>query len=210
MHRVKHFAFLHAWNVLYNNIYNRIALPRLIIPPSQLFTGHFRGFTQNSTRWDGQTDSSWPPTVKHGENVWNLLSSPLSLSLTITGEQRVFGLSAELLHCLCWLGQPHGKVRSDFFYCECNQSKYVSRHITVCTVTDLCILPQITQQVGRCGPVAGAVDSVEIILCAHMVESLVRIRCCWLRLQLLVITNCRTDCTAPRGTFVMCGIELFR
>ncbi|XP_070834327.1 prominin-2 [Chaetodon trifascialis] len=30
----------------------------------------------------------------------------------------------------------------------------------------------ITQQVGRCGPVAGAVDSVEIILCSHMVESL--------------------------------------
>ncbi|XP_053188901.1 prominin-2 [Scomber japonicus] len=30
----------------------------------------------------------------------------------------------------------------------------------------------ITQQVGRCGPVAGAVDSVEIILCSQMVESL--------------------------------------
>uniref|UniRef100_A0A3Q1F1R5 Prominin 2 n=1 Tax=Acanthochromis polyacanthus TaxID=80966 RepID=A0A3Q1F1R5_9TELE len=30
----------------------------------------------------------------------------------------------------------------------------------------------ITQQVGRCGPVAGAVDSAEIILCAYMVESL--------------------------------------
>ncbi|XP_076599989.1 prominin-2 [Chaetodon auriga] len=30
----------------------------------------------------------------------------------------------------------------------------------------------ITQQVGRCGPVAGAVDSVEIILCSNMVESL--------------------------------------
>ncbi|XP_032397074.1 prominin-2 [Etheostoma spectabile] len=30
----------------------------------------------------------------------------------------------------------------------------------------------ITQQVGRCGPVAGAVDSVEIILCSHIVESL--------------------------------------
>ncbi|XP_029963108.1 prominin-2 [Salarias fasciatus] len=30
----------------------------------------------------------------------------------------------------------------------------------------------ITQQVGRCGPVAGAVDSVEIVLCAYMVESL--------------------------------------
>ncbi|XP_070772118.1 prominin-2 isoform X2 [Enoplosus armatus] len=30
----------------------------------------------------------------------------------------------------------------------------------------------ITQQVGRCGPVAEAVDSVEILLCAHLVESL--------------------------------------
>ncbi|XP_039996117.1 prominin-2 isoform X1 [Xiphias gladius] len=30
----------------------------------------------------------------------------------------------------------------------------------------------ITQQVGRCRPVAGAVDSVEIILCSHMVNSL--------------------------------------
>ncbi|XP_073338417.1 prominin-2 isoform X2 [Pagrus major] len=30
----------------------------------------------------------------------------------------------------------------------------------------------ITQQVGRCGPVAGAVDSVDIIVCSHMVESL--------------------------------------
>lgn len=30
----------------------------------------------------------------------------------------------------------------------------------------------ITQQVGRCGPVAGAVDSAEIILCDYMVESL--------------------------------------
>ncbi|KAM7408753.1 hypothetical protein PAMA_002471 [Pampus argenteus] len=30
----------------------------------------------------------------------------------------------------------------------------------------------ITQQVGRCGPVAEAVDSVETILCLHMVESL--------------------------------------
>lgn len=30
----------------------------------------------------------------------------------------------------------------------------------------------ITQQVGRCGPVAGAVDSAEIILCSHIVESL--------------------------------------
>uniref|UniRef100_A0A3P8T8Y3 Prominin 2 n=1 Tax=Amphiprion percula TaxID=161767 RepID=A0A3P8T8Y3_AMPPE len=30
----------------------------------------------------------------------------------------------------------------------------------------------ITQQVGRCGPVAGAVDSAEIILCEYMVESL--------------------------------------
>ncbi|XP_054456485.1 prominin-2 [Anoplopoma fimbria] len=30
----------------------------------------------------------------------------------------------------------------------------------------------ITQQVGRCGPVAGAVDSVEIILCSYIVESL--------------------------------------
>lgn len=30
----------------------------------------------------------------------------------------------------------------------------------------------ITQQVGRCGPVAGAVDSVEIIVCSHLVESL--------------------------------------
>ena len=42
------------------------------------------------------------------------------------------------------------------------------------------ILPQITQQVGRCRPVAGAVDSVEIIVCSHLVESLVRIRCCQL------------------------------
>ena len=46
--------------------------------------GHFRGFTQNSTCWDGQTDSSWPPTVKHGENVWNSLSSSLSLSLFLS------------------------------------------------------------------------------------------------------------------------------
>ncbi|XP_071386550.1 prominin-2 [Centroberyx affinis] len=30
----------------------------------------------------------------------------------------------------------------------------------------------ITQQLGRCGPVAGAVDSAEIIICSHMVESL--------------------------------------
>ncbi|XP_074501870.1 prominin-2 [Sebastes fasciatus] len=30
----------------------------------------------------------------------------------------------------------------------------------------------ITQQVGRCGPVAAAVDSAEIILCSHIVESL--------------------------------------
>ncbi|XP_059179877.1 prominin-2 [Centropristis striata] len=30
----------------------------------------------------------------------------------------------------------------------------------------------ITQQVGRCGPVAEAVDSVEFIVCSHMVESL--------------------------------------
>lgn len=30
----------------------------------------------------------------------------------------------------------------------------------------------ITQQVGRCGPVAGAVDSAEIVLCSHIVESL--------------------------------------
>lgn len=30
----------------------------------------------------------------------------------------------------------------------------------------------ITQQVGRCGPVAGAVDTVEMILCSHIVESL--------------------------------------
>ncbi|XP_044069096.1 prominin-2 [Siniperca chuatsi] len=30
----------------------------------------------------------------------------------------------------------------------------------------------IRQQVGRCGPVAGAVDSVDIILCSHIVESL--------------------------------------
>lgn len=30
----------------------------------------------------------------------------------------------------------------------------------------------LTQQVGRCGPVAGAVDSVEIVLCDHIVESL--------------------------------------
>uniref|UniRef100_A0AAQ4PJ95 Prominin 2 n=1 Tax=Gasterosteus aculeatus aculeatus TaxID=481459 RepID=A0AAQ4PJ95_GASAC len=30
----------------------------------------------------------------------------------------------------------------------------------------------ITQQVGRCGPVAGAVDSIEIILCSYIVESL--------------------------------------
>uniref|UniRef100_A0A3Q3WNA7 Uncharacterized protein n=1 Tax=Mola mola TaxID=94237 RepID=A0A3Q3WNA7_MOLML len=30
----------------------------------------------------------------------------------------------------------------------------------------------ITQQVGRCGPVAGAVDSAEIILCSQLVESL--------------------------------------
>lgn len=30
----------------------------------------------------------------------------------------------------------------------------------------------ITQQVGRCGPVAGAVDSAEVIVCAHLVESL--------------------------------------
>lgn len=30
----------------------------------------------------------------------------------------------------------------------------------------------ITQQVGRCGPVAGAVDSVEIIVCSQSVESL--------------------------------------
>ncbi|KAA8583823.1 hypothetical protein FQN60_015031 [Etheostoma spectabile] len=34
------------------------------------------------------------------------------------------------------------------------------------------IVRTITQQVGRCGPVAGAVDSVEIILCSHIVESL--------------------------------------
>uniref|UniRef100_A0A3B4FQD7 Prominin-1-A-like n=1 Tax=Pundamilia nyererei TaxID=303518 RepID=A0A3B4FQD7_9CICH len=30
----------------------------------------------------------------------------------------------------------------------------------------------ITQQVGRCGPVAGALDSVDVIVCAYMVESL--------------------------------------
>uniref|UniRef100_A0A667YAG2 Prominin 2 n=1 Tax=Myripristis murdjan TaxID=586833 RepID=A0A667YAG2_9TELE len=30
----------------------------------------------------------------------------------------------------------------------------------------------ITQQIGRCGPVSGAVDSAEIIICSHMVESL--------------------------------------
>ncbi|KAI4813157.1 hypothetical protein KUCAC02_024505 [Chaenocephalus aceratus] len=30
----------------------------------------------------------------------------------------------------------------------------------------------ITQQVGRCGPVAGAVDSVDNILCSHLVDSL--------------------------------------
>lgn len=44
-------------------------------------------------------------------------------------------------------------------------------------VTDLCNPPQITQQVGRCGPVAGAVDSVDNILCSHLVDSLVRITC---------------------------------
>lgn len=36
--------------------------------------------------------------------------------------------------------------------------------------------PQITQYVGRCGPVAGAVDSAENIVCFNMVEPLVRIR----------------------------------
>ncbi|TNN71786.1 Prominin-1-A [Liparis tanakae] len=34
------------------------------------------------------------------------------------------------------------------------------------------IVKTITQQVGRCGPVAGAVDSAEIILCSYIVESL--------------------------------------
>uniref|UniRef100_A0A3P8P3Y8 Prominin 2 n=1 Tax=Astatotilapia calliptera TaxID=8154 RepID=A0A3P8P3Y8_ASTCA len=34
------------------------------------------------------------------------------------------------------------------------------------------IVKNITQQVGRCGPVAGALDSVDVIVCAYMVESL--------------------------------------
>lgn len=35
------------------------------------------------------------------------------------------------------------------------------------------VLPQITEQVGRCGPVAGTVDSAAAILCSQMVDSLV-------------------------------------
>lgn len=38
----------------------------------------------------------------------------------------------------------------------------------------MCNSPQITQQVGRCGPVARAVVSAEAVLCLNMVEPLVR------------------------------------
>lgn len=36
-----------------------------------------------------------------------------------------------------------------------------------------CVVPQITQHVGQCGPVAGTVDSAAVILCSEVVNSLV-------------------------------------
>lgn len=52
---------------------------------------------------------------------------------------------------------------------------YCVHEFTFCTIANVCVFPQITQEVGRCKPVAGALDSVEMIFCSQMVESLVRI-----------------------------------
>lgn len=151
--------------------------------PLQLFTGHFRGFSQNSTCWDGKA-FHWSLLTSHCKAGRKCVEFTLSLSGSLPGKQKVFGLSAGLLRCLCRLGQPHGKVCLEFFihFYYSVPIQFVSNvcvHIwPSLTATDLCIVPQITQQVGRCGPVAGAVDSAEMILCSQVVESLVRITCC--------------------------------
>lgn len=77
--------------------------------PLQLFTGHFRGFSQNSTCWDGKA-FHWSLMTSHCKAGRKCVEFTLCLSGSLPGKQKVFGLSAGLLHCLCRLGQPHGKV----------------------------------------------------------------------------------------------------
>lgn len=43
----------------------------------------------------------------------------------------------------------------------------------MCLSSDPRVLPQITEEVGRCGPMARTVDSAAVILCSQMVDSLV-------------------------------------
>lgn len=107
------------------------------------------------------SDSSW---LAHEQNEWNSLLSP---SASVPGEPKVFGLSAGLLHSLCRLGQRDGKRL--FIHIVISQMSWPIR-----TIADLCIShQQITNELGRCGPVAKAVLSVETILCSQLVDSMV-------------------------------------
>lgn len=80
----------------------------------------------------------------------------------VPGKQKVLGLPDGLLHPVRGLGQPDGKAFTT--PCLCRRLTFDPR-----------VLPQITEQVGRCGPVAGTVDSAAVILCSQMVDSLVSI-----------------------------------
>lgn len=80
----------------------------------------------------------------------------------VPGKQEVFGLSDGLLHPVRGLGQPDGEAFTTPCLCGC-------------LTFDPRVLPQITEQVGRCGPVAGTVDSAAVILCSQLVDSLVSV-----------------------------------
>lgn len=87
------------------------------------------------------------------------------VSVVIAGKQKFSGLSDEFHHPVRGLGQPDGKaLPTPVFVQTCLHTRLTF---------DPCVIPQITRQVGQCGPVAGSVDSAAVLLCSQVVNSLV-------------------------------------
>lgn len=104
--------------------------------------------------------------------------------LLISGEQEVPGLSDRSHHQLQRVGVLHGQnTPYNLFKPHWSFSP---------TTAELFLLPQITQQIGRCQPVAGMVDFVDVVFCSSLVEPMVRRSCShrqWLQFTVLNNVN---------------------
>ncbi|KAJ0067178.1 hypothetical protein NL108_012906, partial [Boleophthalmus pectinirostris] len=117
----------------------------------------------------------FPQLVRINVSTLNLncYNNPYSSSLSLSVVKCWYLLQATVGEVLRSVG-----VAQDFFNKNATQIvKTESGHFLDCQLEYFMAFADfakntITQEMGRCGPVAGAVDSAEIIVCSNMVESL--------------------------------------